>query len=29
MLGAQAEIEDIPLVTADPAFHHFKARILW
>jgi PIN domain nuclease of toxin-antitoxin system len=29
MLAAQAEIEDIPLVTADPAFRHFKVRILW
>ena len=29
MLAAQAEIEDIPLVTADPAFRQFKVRILW
>src|SRR5260370_25921392 len=29
MLAAQAEIEDIPLVTADPAFRHFKLRTLW
>ena len=29
MLAAQAEIEDIPLVTADPAFRHFKVQILW
>src|SRR5258708_29499991 len=29
MLAAQAEIEDIPLVTVDPAFHHFKVRTLW
>jgi PIN domain nuclease of toxin-antitoxin system len=29
MLAAQAEIEDIPLVTADPAFRHFNVRILW
>ena len=29
MLPAQAEIEDIPLVTADPAFRQFKVRILW
>jgi PIN domain nuclease of toxin-antitoxin system len=29
MLAAQAEIEDIPLVTADPAFRHFKVRVLW
>jgi PIN domain nuclease of toxin-antitoxin system len=29
MLAAQAEIEDVPLVTADPAFRHFKVRTLW
>jgi PIN domain nuclease of toxin-antitoxin system len=29
MLAAQAEIEDIPLVTADPAFRQFNVRILW
>ena len=29
LLAAQAEIEDIPLVTADPAFRHFKVQILW
>jgi PIN domain nuclease of toxin-antitoxin system len=29
MLAAQAEIEDIPLVTADPAFRNFNVRILW
>jgi PIN domain nuclease of toxin-antitoxin system len=29
MLAAQAEVEDIPLVTADPAFRHFKVRTLW
>jgi PIN domain nuclease of toxin-antitoxin system len=29
MLAAQAEIEDIPLVTADPAFRQFKVRTLW
>jgi PIN domain nuclease of toxin-antitoxin system len=29
MLAAQAEIEDIPLVTTDPAFKNFKVRILW
>ena len=29
MIAAQAEIEDIPLVTADPAFQHFNVRILW
>jgi len=26
---AQAEIEDIPLVSADPAFRHFKVQTLW
>ncbi len=29
MLAAQAEIEDIPLVTADPAFRQFNVRTLW
>jgi PIN domain nuclease of toxin-antitoxin system len=29
MLAAQAEIGDIPLATADLAFHHFKVLILW
>jgi PIN domain nuclease of toxin-antitoxin system len=29
MLAAQAEIEDIPLVTADPAFRQFKVQTLW
>lgn len=29
LLAAQAEIEDLPLVTADPAFRDFKIRILW
>lgn len=29
MLAAQAEIEDISLVTADPAFRHFKVKVLW
>jgi PIN domain nuclease of toxin-antitoxin system len=29
MLAAQAEIEDIPLVTADPVFRAFKVRVLW
>jgi PIN domain nuclease of toxin-antitoxin system len=29
MLAAQAEVEDIPLVTADPAFHHFGIQVLW
>src|SRR5215813_8752997 len=27
LLAAQAEIEDIPLVTADPVFRHFNVRI--
>jgi PIN domain nuclease of toxin-antitoxin system len=29
MLAAQAEIEGIPLVTADPAFRYFKVRTFW
>jgi PIN domain nuclease of toxin-antitoxin system len=29
MLAAQAEIEDIPLVTADPVFRQFNVRTLW
>jgi PIN domain nuclease of toxin-antitoxin system len=29
LLAAQAEIEDIPLVTADPAFRYFNVRTLW
>ena len=29
LLAAQAEVEDIPLVAADPAFRHFKVRTLW
>ena len=29
MLAAQAEIDDIPLVTADPAFRQFNVRIMW
>ena len=29
MRAAQAEIEDTPLVTADPAFRHFNVRTLW
>jgi PIN domain nuclease of toxin-antitoxin system len=29
MLAAQADIEDIPLVTANPAFRHFKVQVLW
>lgn len=29
MLAAQAIIEKMPLVTADPAFHNFDVEILW
>jgi hypothetical protein len=29
MLAAHAEIEDIPLVTVDPAFRHFNVQTLW
>jgi PIN domain nuclease of toxin-antitoxin system len=29
LLAAQAEIENIPLVTADPAFQHFNVPTLW
>ena len=29
MLAAQAQIEDMPLVTADPAFRAFGIRTLW
>jgi PIN domain nuclease of toxin-antitoxin system len=29
MLAAQAQIEDVPLVTADPAFRSFGTRVLW
>jgi PIN domain nuclease of toxin-antitoxin system len=29
MLAAQARIEDMPLVTADPAFRQFGTRVLW
>ena len=29
MLAAQAIIEDMPLVTADPAFRHFDVTTLW
>jgi PIN domain nuclease of toxin-antitoxin system len=29
MLAAQAEIEGIPLVTADPIFHQFNVQTLW
>ena len=29
MLAAQAIIEDMPLVTADPAFRHFDMTVMW
>ena len=29
MLAAQAQIEDIPLVTADPVFRGYGIRVLW
>jgi PIN domain nuclease of toxin-antitoxin system len=29
MLAAQAQVEDIPLVSADPVFRAFDVRILW
>ena len=29
MLAAQAIVEDIPLVTADPAFRHFQVKVIW
>jgi hypothetical protein len=29
MLAAQAEIEEIPLVTADAVFGQFNVRTLW
>jgi PIN domain nuclease of toxin-antitoxin system len=29
MLAAQAFVEDVPLVTADPAFRDFDVRVLW
>ena len=29
VLVAQAEIENIPIVTADPAFHPYGVEILW
>ena len=29
LLAAQAHIENVPLVTADPAFREFDVRILW
>jgi PIN domain nuclease of toxin-antitoxin system len=29
MLAAQAQIENMPLVTADPVFRAFGTRVLW
>jgi PIN domain nuclease of toxin-antitoxin system len=29
MLAAQAELEDMTLITADPAFGQFHARVVW
>ena len=29
MLAAQAIVDDMPLVTADPAFRHFDVRVIW
>jgi len=29
MLAAQSQIENVPLVTADPAFRVFGTRVLW
>jgi PIN domain nuclease of toxin-antitoxin system len=29
MLAAQAIIEDMPLVTADPAFQNFEVQVVW
>ena len=29
MLAAQSQIENMPLVTADPAFRAFGTRVLW
>jgi PIN domain nuclease of toxin-antitoxin system len=29
MLAAQAQIEDLSLVTADPVFRAFGTRVLW
>lgn len=29
MLAAQAIVEDMPLVTADPAFRNFDVRVVW
>lgn len=29
MLAAQAQVEDLPLITADPAFRKFGTPVLW
>jgi PIN domain nuclease of toxin-antitoxin system len=29
VLAAQAQLEDIPLVTADPAFRMFGTQVIW
>jgi PIN domain nuclease of toxin-antitoxin system len=29
MLAAQAQIENVPLVTGDPVFRAFGTRVLW
>jgi PIN domain nuclease of toxin-antitoxin system len=29
MLVAQAQIEDVPLVSRDPAFRRFEVRVIW
>ncbi len=29
MLAAQSQIENVPLVTADPVFRAFRTRVLW
>jgi PIN domain nuclease of toxin-antitoxin system len=29
MLAAQAQIENVPLITADPAFKAFGTRVIW
>ena len=29
MLAAQAITEEMPLVTADPAFRHFEVNVVW
>jgi PIN domain nuclease of toxin-antitoxin system len=29
MLAAQAILEDMPLITADPAFQNFEVRVVW